>query len=67
MRLSLEAVRERLTQPAGRPLEGQQAIPVATIRDHAYEGPGGCRAEFFGQACGEHRDAHHHTREDHQT
>ena len=58
MRLSLDAVRERLTQPAERPLKGQEAIPVATIGHHPYEGPGACRAEDFGVPCGEHRDAH---------
>jgi hypothetical protein len=62
--LSLEAVEQRLSQPAQRPLPGQEAIPVATIGYHAYEGPGACRAEDFGQACGKHRDEHHHTRED---
>lgn len=66
MTLSLETVEQRLSQPAERPLPGQEAIPVATIRHHVYEGPGACQAEFFGQACGEHRDAHHHTSEDHQ-
>lgn len=40
------------------PLEGQEAIPVATIGHHAYEGPGPCRAELFGQECGAHRDEH---------
>ena len=59
MRLSLDAVRERLTQPAERPLEGQEAIPVAHIGHHPYEGPGACRTQFFGETCGEHRDAHH--------
>lgn len=42
------------------PLPGQQANPVATIGHHAYEGPGLCRAELFGQTCGRHRDEHQH-------
>jgi hypothetical protein len=61
---ALEALHARPTPP---PLPGQEAIPVATIGHHAYEGPGACRAEDFGQTCGTHRDEHHHTRGDQQT
>jgi hypothetical protein len=60
VRLSLEAVEQRLSQPTQRPLPGQETIPVATIGYHAYEGPGACRAADFGQACGKHRDEHQH-------
>ena len=55
----LHAAEKRLSQPTGRPLEGQETIPVATIAHHAYEGPGACQADLFGTVCGEHRDAHH--------
>jgi hypothetical protein len=54
----LEALKARLAQPTPRPLEGQQAIPVATIGHHTYEGPGACRADLFGTRCGAHRDEH---------
>jgi hypothetical protein len=63
----IEALEALHRQPTPRPLDGQEAIPVATIGYHAYEGPGACRAEDFGQACGKHRDEHHHTRGDQQT
>jgi hypothetical protein len=57
----IEALEQRLAQPTPAPLDGQQAIDVATIGHHAFEGPGvNCRAELFGQVCGEHRDAHQH-------
>lgn len=55
----LDAIEDLLKQRTVCPLPGQEAISVATIGDHAYEGPGDCRAEFFGETCGEHRDAHH--------
>lgn len=55
----LDALKARLAQPTPQPLAGQQAIPVATIADHYFEGDDThCRAETFGQVCGEHRDAH---------
>ncbi|WP_329474293.1 hypothetical protein OIE75_40990 (plasmid) [Streptomyces sp. NBC_01723] len=57
----VESIEERLALPAPVVLPGQQAIPVATIAHHAYEGPGPCRADDFGTLCGAHRDAHHHT------
>ena len=63
----LEAVEAALGGRTAVPLPGQEAIPVATIGYHAYEGPGACRAEDFGQTCGKHRDEHHHTRGDEQT
>ncbi|MGV9891696.1 hypothetical protein [Streptomyces sp. NPDC003395] len=49
-----------LTQPTPAPLPGQQAIPVGTVWDHVYEGPGPCHADLFGQRCGKHRDEHQH-------
>lgn len=52
---ALEALHSR---PTPAPLPGQEAIPVATIGHHAYEGPGRCQADLFGTVCGEHRDAH---------
>jgi hypothetical protein len=54
----LEAVETQLSQRPARPLEGQEAIDVAHIGHHTYEGPGACRADLFGEICGEHRDAH---------
>ncbi|WP_157865006.1 hypothetical protein [Streptomyces prasinopilosus] len=57
----IETIEERLALPVPAPLPGQETIPVATIGHHVYEGPGPCRADLFGQACGAHRDAHHHT------
>ncbi|MFD7995466.1 hypothetical protein [Streptomyces mexicanus] len=62
----IEALEARLSRPTPAPLAGQEAIPVATIGHHIYEGPGPCRADLFGQICGEHRDAHHHTSRDDQ-
>ncbi|MFF1574694.1 hypothetical protein ACFVWR_18295 [Leifsonia sp. NPDC058292] len=51
--------RKALEKAAPAPLPGQQAIPVATIADHHYEGRGGpCEAEWFTVPCGKHRDAH---------
>jgi hypothetical protein len=58
VRLSLEDVGKRLSQPTERPLPGQETIDVATIGHHTYEGPGPCRDELFGTVCGKHRDAH---------
>lgn len=54
----LEAVEAQLAQQAVRPLDGQEAIDVATIGHHTYEGPGACRADLFGTVCGAHRDDH---------
>lgn len=54
----LEAVEAQLSQRPARPLEGQEAIDVAHIRDHPYEGSGACTADLFGETCGQHRDAH---------
>jgi hypothetical protein len=56
----IESIEERLALPAPARLPGQQTIPVATIADHAYRGPGPCRETTFAVACGAHRDAHHH-------
>ncbi|CQR59253.1 hypothetical protein [Streptomyces leeuwenhoekii] len=58
----LERVEALLAQPTPAPLAGQQAaFSVATIGHHTFEGPGlHCRADLFGQTCGEHRDAHQH-------
>ena len=61
----LDALKARLAQPTPRPLEGQQAIPVATITHHAYKGPGACQADWFGIVCGEHREAHQILEETH--
>ncbi|MGA5670036.1 hypothetical protein ACPCTG_31715 [Streptomyces pseudogriseolus] len=57
----VESIEERLALPAPEPLPGQETIPVATIADHAYQGPGPCRETTFTVPCGAHRDAHHHT------
>jgi hypothetical protein len=54
----LEAVEAQLRQSTAAPVAGQQAIPVAAIGHHAYEGPGACQAELFGTVCGAHRDEH---------
>ncbi|CAL9667911.1 hypothetical protein SUDANB145_07256 (plasmid) [Streptomyces sp. enrichment culture] len=54
----IESIEERLALPAPEPLEGQQTIPVATIGDHTYLGPGPCRETTFTVVCGAHRDAH---------
>jgi hypothetical protein len=54
----IEALERRLAQPTPAPLDGQQAIPVATIGDHTYLGPGPCRETTFTVVCGAHRDAH---------
>ncbi|MFE5406784.1 hypothetical protein ACFQ9Z_36935 [Streptomyces sp. NPDC056580] len=56
----LEAI---LSRPAQPPLPGQTSISVASIWDHVYEGPGPCRTDTFGQACGAHRDEHQHVPE----
>ena len=56
----LEAVEARLARCPERQLDGQQAIGVATIGHHTYEGPGACRADLFGETCGAHRDEHQH-------
>lgn len=60
----IQAIEARLAEPAGAPLEGQQAIRVATIGHHAYEGPGACRTDLFGTVCGAHRDEHELISED---
>jgi hypothetical protein len=39
-------------------MDGQQAINVGTISDHAYIGPGPCREATFAVVCGAHRDEH---------
>lgn len=62
----LEAVEAQLAQRTPTPLAGQQTINVGTIGHHAYEGPGLCRADLFGQTCGAHRDEHQHVDEDGQ-
>lgn len=62
----IESIEERLALPVPEPIPGQQAIPVATIGHHTYEGPGACRAELFGVVCGAHRDEHHLVDEDDQ-
>jgi hypothetical protein len=54
----LEAVEVQLAQRPERPLDGQQAIGVATIGHHTYLGPGLCREDLFGTICGAHRDDH---------
>ena len=54
----LERVEALLSQPTPPPLAGQETIPVATIADHAYRGPGPCRETTFTIVCGAHRDAH---------
>lgn len=54
----LEAVEAQLARATPAPLAGQQTINVGHIRHHAYEGPGVCRADLFGQTCGAHRDEH---------
>ncbi|RSN50522.1 hypothetical protein DMH12_24890 [Streptomyces sp. WAC 04229] len=61
----VESIEERLALPTPARLPGQEAIPVATIAHHTYEGTGPCRADDFGTLCGAHRDAHHHTGETH--
>jgi hypothetical protein len=58
MRARIAELEALLAQPTECPLPGQEAIPVATIGHHAYEGPGPCRADLFGTLCGEHRHAH---------
>jgi hypothetical protein len=62
----VESIEERLALPVPELIPGQQAIPVATIGHHTYEGPGACRAELFGVVCGAHRDEHHYAGEDDQ-
>ena len=59
----IEALEALHRQPTPDPLDGQETISVATIRHHAYEGPGACRADLFGETCGAHRDEHHHIAE----
>lgn len=54
----LEAVEAQLAQRTVRPLEGQEAIEVATIGHHTYLGPGPCREDLYGTVCRAHRDAH---------
>lgn len=58
----LEALEALHRQPTPAPLPGQEAIPVAAIGHHAYEGPGACQADVFGTVCGAHRDEHQHVR-----
>ncbi|MFE9812331.1 hypothetical protein [Streptomyces sp. NPDC005548] len=59
MTFSVESAEAALSRPPTAPLAGQEAIPVAHIAHHAYEGPGACHADDFGHRCGQHRDAHH--------
>ena len=54
----LEAVEAQLARCPERPLDGQQAIGVATIGHHTYLGPGLCREDLFGTICDAHRDEH---------
>jgi hypothetical protein len=55
----LEVVEAQLSQRPVRPLAGQQALDVATVHDHHYEGAGGpCTAEWFAVPCRERRAAH---------
>jgi hypothetical protein len=61
----IEALEALHRQPTPAPFVGQEAISVATIGHHTYEGPGACRADLFGTRCGAHRDEHQHL-EDHQ-
>ncbi|MFD9004439.1 hypothetical protein ACFV0T_26360 [Streptomyces sp. NPDC059582] len=60
MTLDLDAVLARLAGPTAPPLPGQQAICVATVWDHPYQGPGDCKVDLFGTLCGAHRDEHKH-------
>jgi hypothetical protein len=60
----LEAVEAKLAQCPAHRLEGQEAISVATIGHHTYEGPGACRSDLFGTVCGAHRDEHQLINED---
>ncbi|MFF1298189.1 MULTISPECIES: hypothetical protein [unclassified Streptomyces] len=60
----LEALEALHARPTPAPLPGQETIPVAHIGHHTYEGPGHCRAEFFGETCGAHRDEHELISED---
>lgn len=64
MRPGLHDLDAILARPPLPPIPGQTAISVATIGHHAYEGPGPCRAELFGQVCGKHRDEHQHAGDD---
>ncbi len=59
----LEAVEAVLAQRTPAPLPGQETINVGHIGHHAYEGPGLCRVDLFGQACGKHRDEHQHVQD----
>lgn len=55
----LIGTRKALEQPTPAPLEGQQALPVAVVHDHHYEGTGGpCTADTFGIPCRAPYDAH---------
>jgi hypothetical protein len=54
----IEALEARLDEPTPAPMDGQQAINVGTISDHAYIGPGPCREATFAVVCGAHRDEH---------
>ena len=66
MTFSLETAEALLARPTPAPLPGQQTFNVGHIGHHAYEGPGACRAEDFGQVCGAHRDEHQHISNDDQ-
>ncbi|MDX2996395.1 hypothetical protein PV382_18005 [Streptomyces scabiei] len=62
----LEAVEAKLSECPAHRLDGQEAISVATIGHHTYEGPGACRTDMFGETCGAHRDEHQLIDEDDQ-
>ncbi|MFF1358803.1 hypothetical protein [Streptomyces sp. NPDC058297] len=55
----IERAAKTLATAPPAPLPGQEAIPVATIAHHVYEGVNGpCEAELFGTVCRAHRDDH---------
>ncbi len=55
----IEALEAVLRRPTPVPLDGQQALPIAVIHDHHYEGRGGpCVASTFGVECRGPQDAH---------
>jgi len=55
----IERLEKTLATPLPAPLPGQQALPVALVRDHHYEGSGGpCTADTFGIPCRAPHDAH---------
>jgi hypothetical protein len=55
----LEALEALHNQPPPALCAGQEAINVATIGHHTFEGAGPhCQADLFGTQCGAHRDEH---------